>query len=367
MGNAWRVGVPKKQMEETVNKSTAERLPTILEFLDVLNFTMRRRFSKQRTLPKSAINWFDVDTASLIATMLDLCTQNGKPEFTISVYQLAELSHVSYQCARTRIDRLVEYGILETKSKWVGEKRKSNTTFVVHRHFAAAVAKSARVSIRSEAAAYFSAVAWKRLTGEGDMTDDERSNFDDLAARAESEKSRKLRDVSVWRERDASFIAGAAHVWQFLQSYRGFGQQMPNWFGDNLSPTAARERRELTKLFQQYGGRVTAMAWWVFVGGQPDIDDKTGRPKFDIHNPHVQFATVDKKPSQFAKHFNAVLSDKTFVEMATTGWQKSEPILEKWFGNLLNVGPRSGADDSDMVGFYVGQTTPTLPDVDAVT
>jgi hypothetical protein len=347
-----------------MNKMEAERLPHILEFLDTLNFTVRRTFLKSRSVPRSAINWFDVNTAALLSRMLSLSLKNGAPQFDISIYELAESSHATYQSTRTRLERMEQFGLVEIESEWSkNHNRRCPSKITLHKHLAMALGKTARVSVRAEAAKYFATVGMKRLTGLGDLTDDERSGFDDLAKRVGAEKSRKQRDTAQWREHDDHFVAGAAHVWQFLQSYRGFGQQMPNWFGDNLAPSAARERRELTKLFQQYGGRVTAMAWWVFVGGQPAIDEKTGRPKFDIANPHVQFATVDKKPSQFAKHFNAFLSDKTFVEMATTSWQKSEPILQKWFGNVMDVGPRSGADDSDLVGFYIGQTSPTIGEV----
>jgi len=347
-----------------MNKKTIERIPSILDFLDTLNFTIRKSYSNKKFVPKQAINWFDLNTAGLIATMCELCADNSQPQFKISLANLSEAAHVSQQCTRTRIDRLVTFGLITTESEWSEVKNRRNvTTFRLHKHLAMAIGKSARTQMQTEASKYFTAVGLKRLTGDGELSDDESSAFNNLAQRAATEKSQKLRETTEWRDNDKHFVAGAAKCWQHIQAYRGYGSQMPNWFGDNLAPSAMQERRELTKLFQQYGGRVTALAWRVFVGGIPDMDEKTGRTKFDIHNPHIQFASVDKKPSQFAKHFNAILSDKNFMELATIDWPKTEPVLRGYFAGMMDVGPRSGADDSDLIGFYMGQKTPTISEV----
>lgn len=346
-----------------MRKSEADRLPHIVDFLDRLNFETRSRFKKSKTIPREAINWFDVQTASILSTLMSLVDDHGST--SIGVWRLSELSSVSHQSTRTRIDRLKLFGLVECSSEWDTNQtnRRTPTRITFHRHLRTALAKGCKAALMAEAVKFFATVAHKRLTDGGELSDAERESFDALATRTEAAKDAKKRETAEWRDNDRRFVFGAAKLWQFLQSYRGYGTQMPNWCGDNLAPTAARERRELTKLFQQYGGRITTLAWWTFVAGVPEIDEKTGKRKFLPESPHVQYVSDDKKPSHFAKHFNAILSDRSFIEWAKD-WHNSRELLTQFFsGDVLDIQPRNGADDSELLGFHMGQSGTVLNEV----
>lgn len=107
-----------------------------------------------------------------------------------------------------------------------------------------------------------------------------------------------------------SFVSGCASVWQAAHERRGFGTGRPAWEGpfESLSPENKKQFRELKALFERSGGSVVAMAWACFVNYQPFLDER-GKLKFDPAMPHVQWVSSDKKPSHFAKHFDAVLLD----------------------------------------------------------
>lgn len=106
------------------------------------------------------------------------------------------------------------------------------------------------------------------------------------------------------------FVRGCAKVWQAAHERRGFGAGPPAWVGpfDGLSPSNKQQFNELKKLFERGGGAQVAMAWACFVNYQP-FTDSNGKLKFDPTLPHVQWVSSDKKPSHFAKHFDAVLMD----------------------------------------------------------
>jgi hypothetical protein len=343
----------------------AHRLPQYLEFLDRLNFEVRHLFRKQRNVPKEAINWFDIETASMIGTIIHQCTEKKSEEIVLSVYQLAEMSHVSYQSARTRLTRMAAFGIIETESDWeqVGKRRKP-TTIRLHRHFRTAVSKGSKPGLLMEAVRFFALTGFRNLTEET-AHDAELGRFGDLAEKVENDKAEKTKNRIYWAEKSERFVKGAARIWQVMQSARGYGSALPNWCGENLSPTTARERRELEKIFQQYGGRITATAWWVFCGGIVQKDDK-GNRIYNPEIPHIQFASIDRKPSQFTKHFNAILCDEGFKRFATTGFtDELQAMYKRVFGDSFEILPRDGRSEFDLLGFYFGQTSPTVDEVPA--
>lgn len=343
----------------------AHRLPQYLEFLDRLNFEVRHLFRKQRNVPKEAINWFDIETASMIGTIIHQCTEKKSEEIVLSVYQLAEMSHVSYQSARTRLARMAAFGIIETESDWeqIGKRRKP-TTIKLHRHFRLAVSKGTKPGILMEAVRFFALTGFRNLTEEN-AHDAEMTRFDDLAAKVENEKAEKTKNRIYWAEKSERFVKGAARVWQVFQGYRGYGTALPNWFGENLSPMAVKERRELEKTFQQYGGRITATAWYVFTGGIVEKDEK-GNRVYNPELPHIQFASIDRKPSQFAKHFNAILADEGFKKLSTVGYHgEIETMFKRVYGDALEILPRDGRSEFDLLGYYFGQTSPTANEVPA--
>lgn len=347
-------------------QSIAARLPQYLEFLDRLNFETRYMFKKNKNVPKEAINWFDIETASIIGTIIHQCTEKKSESIVLSVYQLAEMSHTSYQSTRTRVNRLAAFGIIETESEWeqFGKRRKP-TTITLHRHFRTAVSKGAKPGIMMEAVKYFALVGYRHLTDEGSLDQNESSRFEDLAAKIETDKAEKTKDRMAWNERSDRFVKGAARVWQVFQSNHGYGIAMPNWYGETLSPTAAKERREIVNLYQQYGGKIVATAWWIFCGGQVKTDDH-GKRVYDPNLPHIQFASVDRKPSQFAKHFNAIMMDENFKTISTTGWAgEMEKTFKRVYGDSLEVPARDGRSDFDLLGYYFAQSSPTIGEVPA--
>lgn len=347
-----------------MNQNVANSLPRYLEFLDKLNQEIRYAFKNKRTIPRGAVNWFDIETAAVLATVIDLCTKKETETVVLSMYELSEASHVSYQSTRTRIERLVSCGIIDTQSDWeiMGKLRKP-TSITLHKHFRTAISRTAKPGVMIEAIKFFAMALYRDLTGDGIMVENEISKFDDLAKKVETEKADKTRERLAWNERSDRFLDGAARMWQVFQAKHGFGTATPNWVGDKLSPTAAKERREIVNIYQQYGGKITATAWWVFCGGQVKTDDH-GKRVYDPNLPHIQFASVDRKPSQFAKHFNAIVMDGTFKTISTTGWAGDiETTFKRVFGDSLEVSPRDGKSDFDMLGYYFGQSAPTMNEV----
>ena len=187
--------------------------------------------------------------------------------------------------------------------------------------------------------------------------DDAEEKLNELIAQTNEDKAKKQREASEWRRKGDAFVNGASKLWIFAQSQMGHGTAHPNWGGDRklLSPGASRERQELVKIFQQYGGKTAALAWYVFAGGVPDLDENTGRPKFTLVAPHRQFASQDKRPSQFAKYFNAILQDKFFKDFATKTWEATEPALRSYFPDTIDQEPRDLMDGQVRAGVEFGQ------------
>jgi hypothetical protein len=154
-------------------------------------------------------------------------------------------------------------------------------------------------------------------------------------------KADKKREYLLWLGLSNEFIAASGRLWTKAQGEMGYGYNSAVWDGEvsTLGSTPKRERTELVKLFQSHGGFKTAVAWYIFVCGIPQKDSK-GRLQFDLRAPHRQFVTIDKKPSQFAKHFNAILSDEIFVEFTTKSSDEISSTLKVWYNDLLNVNPR---------------------------
>lgn len=147
----------------------------------------------------------------------------------------------------------------------------------------------------------------------------------------EREKARTARD---------QFVTGAAVVWRELQSRRGFGSEPPGWAGSKaaLPPAQRRERTEIEKVFERYGGRRAAFAWALFCGGRPVLDDK-GKLAFKPELAHQQWTTPDKKPSHFAKHIDLVLA-----HLGKVDWEKDSGLTGKLltiFGETFDAAPRA--------------------------
>lgn len=175
-----------------------------------------------------------------------------------------------------------------------------------------------------------------------------------MMGREDKAKADKARTDALWRERSDLWVTGSAELWVQAQSLLGMGASRPNWEGPIglLSPTAKRERSELVKTYQSFGGRITGLAWYIFCCGIPQRD-KYGKLLYSPDEPHRQFITVDRKPSQFTKHFNAIMKDPEFLKIAKEDFTKFKIILQKYFGGVLDVSPR-GRSEIDLLGFTLG-------------
>lgn len=173
---------------------------------------------------------------------------------------------------------------------------------------------------------------------------------------AESRKE-KAAENKKWREYNDAFVQCAANLWKGARSRLGHGFEDPIWnaSGSNLSPSAKTLRRELTKTFESVGGHVAALSWYLYVLGTPEKDAK-GKLVFDLKIPHRQFKGSDMKPSGYAKHIDAIVSDPDFQYMSQDGWDTAKKELLKYFGeDLLEVGPRDGTAYSAKLGYVFGE------------
>lgn len=166
----------------------------------------------------------------------------------------------------------------------------------------------------------------------------------------EDKKAEKKRENFAWKKKCEAFVTGAAICWKHGQKQRyGREEVMPAWHGEakHLGSVPRKQQRELAKIFENEGGFRSALAWWIFMGTaaktKPD-----GSLVFDLAMPHRQWATADKQPAFFAKHFNSITSDpayKKYVsdpavrdllviaftdEVISSGprYQKANPVLE---------------------------------------
>lgn len=161
--------------------------------------------------------------------------------------------------------------------------------------------------------------------------------------KATGEKTAKLNENRQWSERSHAFVKGAASVWQVLRGRRGLGFDPPPWANDinKLSAPNKRAYRDLSKIFEQYGGRKTAFAWALFCGGDAK-KDQNGKLEFLPEIAHRQWTTPDKRPEHFAKHLTLVLQ-----ELAQLGWMETRPDLEEklrgFFEESFDSPPRHAA------------------------
>ncbi len=124
---------------------------------------------------------------------------------------------------------------------------------------------------------------------------------DKAAKEAERKRRRDLKEL---------FIVGAARVWSKHRETGGFGSETPPWAGPTaiLPHAVRRERVELERVFDLYGGQRTAIAWSAFCSGRQVLDEK-GKVLFNAALAHRQWTTPDKKPSHFAKHLALIFDE----------------------------------------------------------
>lgn len=315
---------------------------------------------------------FDLISIELITLIYEGVKQSGGDFCRISSSMFGKLTKSSAAKVDVRLRHLARYGLIRCESPWRndGSGLRANLVTYPNPIIMALLGIDKMTRHKAPVIQHYVKMGLGRLDQETDVqgfrTDcaygypepesqggalEAGEGLIRMIAGADEEKARKDAENSLWRERDGSFVSGAANIWVFAQSQFGNGQSRPNWEGEltQLSPGARKERMELTKTFQRFGGRASALAWFVFVGGIADLDER-GNPRFSLIDPHRQYVTIDKKPSQFAKHFNSILKDKIFIEIATKQWGSYNSELSRYFGEAILFPPRYETEYS-LLGF----------------
>jgi len=154
--------------------------------------------------------------------------------------------------------------------------------------------------------------------------------------RKKHEKAEKARLIG-------SFIKAAAEIWIVGQVIQGRMNKdspvPPSWLAENpreLSDVNRREWKELADVFCRYGGLRAGMAWRYFCGTKPSRDEKD-QIKFLPEYPHFQWISVDKKPTHFSKHINAIFTDPIFRNLMNDPTKVER--TRSYFGDLCDVPP----------------------------
>lgn len=143
------------------------------------------------------------------------------------------------------------------------------------------------------------------------------------------------------RIREGFFVQGCAELWQIMQARAGMGQEPPAWSAQKISDMPDEQRRQratLVKVFRLYGGQKAAVAWQKFCGAQPERDQK-GRLVFNPARAFAQYSSPDKKPSDFGKHINLILSEAHGRQWFTD--QDNLQKLRELYGESFDAGPAS--------------------------
>jgi len=331
---------------------------------------------------------FDSIASDVLALIMNRCHNEKCKSLPISTYTLAKMTNSTRRRVRRRIEELAKYGMINVKSEWRndGSNKRKTQMITPNPWLSYLLASGAKPAHKTQAVKHFAGLGISRLESEepiqgfkincelGEAEPEEALNLtpeetvqdlNEKIAIEDKNKAQKFKNTAEWREAGNNFAEASAVLWTYAQSKSGLGSAKPNWSGDrsHMPAAAIKERNELTKVFQQYGGRVSALAWYIFVCGIPDIDPGTGKRVFDPRSPHRQFITTDKKPSSFSKHFNSILQDTNFKNLAKKDWLKTEESLRNFYQHTLDRAPRDGGHDSDKIGFDFGDTAPSLNEV----
>jgi len=288
---------------------------------------------------------------------------------------------------RSRDHLLAQYGLIKVVTPWRndGTLKRLPMQITINPKLVTVLGHGVRPSLRNAAIKHFIGLGLRRVDASEiiqgfetdckygveepiptETQDDAMAKLNEMVASIDVEKANKNADLIYWRDRSNEFVEIAALMWVRGQSMLGYGQEQPNWVGSDLSPAARRERTELTKTFQQYGGLVTGLAWYVYCGGVPAVNEKTGKREYIPDSPHRQFVGCDKKPSHFAKHFNAILKDPIFKTYATLRWDEIGGNLKEFFSDypaILEIGPRDGETVYDKLGYDFGKQSVSIDEV----
>jgi hypothetical protein len=366
----------------TFQQNDRYELWRVKNFFDMLNRECRKREVFERTA-------FDSIASDMLAIVLNACHEQQSPEISLSSYQLSERTHSTRIRVRTRLIEMARYGLVNLRSEWRndGSNMRKPMKIAPNPWLLSLLAVGAKPAHKIQAAKHFAHIGITRLELEDDVQgfkidtpigdsepeelrdkpEQTAEKLNELIAIDEKAKAKKLKEQEEWRKACDEFVKVSARIWSHSQSQRGHGSADPIWSGNPnvLAPAARKERLELTKVFQQWGGKIAATAWYVYTCTSPEIDENTLKRKFNLERPHIQFATVDKRPSTFAKYFNAILSDGGFISTTKQNWGEIEPQLRRLYGANLDRKAMDGKTEVEKIGYAFGDTSPTLKEVRA--
>lgn len=333
---------------------------------------------------------FDAIASDTLGIILNECHDSRSETISMSSYQLSRRTNSTRRRIRRRLEELARYGLVKLRSEWRndGSNKRKPMQITPHPWLFQLLTVGAKPAHKNQAVKHFVAIGISRLDYDepvqgfkvdcpvGDIEPEQQEQPDreqtenqinELIEREKAAHARKLKEQEEWRRDGDRFVEACATIWTRAQAKSGNGSARPNWSGDkrHMPPAASKERLELIKVFQQYGGRVGALTWYIFACGLPAIDENTGKRVYNPRIPHRQFITTDKRPSHYAKYFNAILQDRYFLQFAKKEWAETEPQLREYYQDVLDKQPRDGAKDTDKIGFTFGDTAPTLEEVTA--
>lgn len=153
-------------------------------------------------------------------------------------------------------------------------------------------------------------------------------------------KNDKNKDRFIQLAKEAEFITASANLWVKGQSKNGFGRTRPVWEGlpSDLPSDARQQRMDLVKLLRKFGGRQTAYAWMAFCSYTPKRDSK-GNIAFDPNIGYRQWASSDKRPTQFAKYYNQLVNDPAVADWIANDKDAREGVESYYRQELLAMPP----------------------------
>lgn len=276
-----------------------------------------------------------------------------------------------------RLRRLARYSILRAETPYIQNNKFKTLLIVLNPILIPLWAEKENFKLMNSLAKIFAKRGIDRLTYENDIQGFEidcpygKSELVDTKPYKSPENRLydKIRDVSqdkvkiaaeakLWRSRSDKFVELAAKLWIRGQSERGFGTNLPSWAEEksNLTIAAKRERNELCRIFQNYGGIIASVAWYVYNATITITKDKTptGQPVYSIVKPYSQFVTQDRKPSGFSKHIDSIIKSEDFIRLITTEYELTrKEILEKHFIEVITYPPR-WKSDIELLGYEIG-------------
>ena len=298
---------------------------------------------------------FDPISQSLISKIMEISLKKGKCD--LSAVWLSRLIQATRRQVRSRLLHLARYGIIRVEGRIRSDGTGLNDSNIIEVNpvlFGIYKTNSGAKASDQFVSHYFM-IGFSRLDDDvnelqgfwidckyGEKEPEEgspsswQSRLIGIMNYREDVKAAKVSDNFKWSQLRDDFAAGCGKIWTECQGRSGLGYNKAVWDAETgtLGPIPRREKSELGKLFQSYGGRKAAIAWYVFCGGVESIDEN-GKRIYDPKSPHRQFVTIDKKPSQFAKHFNAILSDPIFIDLYENQKENVENHIAPNFGPVF--------------------------------